>query len=120
MLAKAVYDVRSLLLGRLQGGAILDQLNADEQSRSSDVTDHRVFVLKPAQSIQHERADVQGPCLKVLLVDDAKDLAPYHASKRTPAERAEEFHPVCEGGGNCGSRDHRADRVPISHRLAQD
>ena len=43
MLAKAVHDIRGLLLRWLQGIAILDQLNADEQSGSSDVTDHRVF-----------------------------------------------------------------------------
>ena len=47
MLAKAVHDIPGLLLRWLQGIAILDQLNADEQSGSSDVTDHRVFALSP-------------------------------------------------------------------------
>ena len=121
VLAHPVRDVRRLARSPARACRGSYQLDAEEQPGAADVADQRDAGRASARKrVEHADADVPRVGLQPFLRHHVEHREPDRARDRVAAERAEEFHPVVERRGNRRRGDHRANRMPVADRLAED
>src|SRR6185436_18242983 len=99
-LTHPVHDRRGIRRRRRARAAVLNELNADEQTRAADVANELVARLKSAKFSKQLAPDSQRVHLKFLVDRCTQRREPRRAGRGTSAERAEELHPVVEAVGN--------------------
>src|SRR4029079_6109851 len=119
-IAHAIHDERGLGGRRLERRPIAHQLDAQEESRTTDVTDHRESLRKPEQIGEHLVADTAGVVLKLGLTHDVEHRHPDRARHGVAAKGAEELHAVVERARDRARRRHSADRVSVAEGGAPD
>jgi len=117
---EAIDDVGGLLLGCCAGGAVGNEIDAEEKTGAAHVADERVVFLQFTEHGEPASADSQGVVLKIFVTQHVEDGESRGTGNRIATKSAEEFHAVIEGSSDFRRGDDRGKWEGIADGFPED